>query len=156
MVHKFFSNVLRQSGQRLRANSIFSGPRKTLVAEATELGLRHGAGAGSFGREQVVHRSTERANGDNNAYILIEMSPCVQHSSTCAEPLEEVVHPDSVPRRYIRSIKPVLLQDVRKLFLKLGRPRSLLALLKYLFYPLFILDNGMNLISKSLTVLTPA
>ena len=33
---------------------------------------------------------------------------------------------------------------------------SLLALLKYPFYPLFILDNGMNLISKSLTVLTPA
>ena len=32
----------------------------------------------------------------------------------------------------------------------------LLALLKYPFYPLFILDNGMDLISKSLTVLTPA
>ena len=31
-----------------------------------------------------------------------------------------------------------------------------LVLLKYPFYPLFILDNGMNLISKSLTVLTPA
>ena len=35
-------------------------------------------------------------------------------------------------------------------------PRRLLALLKYPFYPLFILDNGMNLISKSLTVLIPA
>ena len=33
---------------------------------------------------------------------------------------------------------------------------KVLALLKYTFYPLFILDNGMNLISKSLTVLTPA
>ena len=33
---------------------------------------------------------------------------------------------------------------------------QLLALLKYPFYPLFILDNGMNLISKSLSVLTPA
>ena len=33
---------------------------------------------------------------------------------------------------------------------------ALLELLKYPFYPLFILDNGMNLISKSLTVLTPA
>ena len=33
---------------------------------------------------------------------------------------------------------------------------TVLALLKYPFYPLFILDNGMNLISKSLTVLTPA
>ena len=32
--------------------------------------------------------------------------------------------------------------------------RNVLALLKYPFYPLFILDNGMNLISKSLTVLT--
>ena len=32
----------------------------------------------------------------------------------------------------------------------------LLALLKYPFYPLFILDNGMNSISKSLTVLTSA
>ena len=32
----------------------------------------------------------------------------------------------------------------------------LLALLKYPFYPLFIFDNGMNLISKSLTVPTPA
>ena len=36
------------------------------------------------------------------------------------------------------------------------RLTALLALLKYPFYPLFILDNGMNLISKSLTVLTPA
>ena len=34
--------------------------------------------------------------------------------------------------------------------------RGMLALLKYPFYPLFIIDNGMNLISKSLTVLTPA
>ena len=34
--------------------------------------------------------------------------------------------------------------------------RYMLALLKYPLYPLFILDNGMNLISKSLTVLTPA
>ena len=33
---------------------------------------------------------------------------------------------------------------------------AVLALLKYPFYPLFIFDNGMNLISKSLTVLTPA
>ena len=33
---------------------------------------------------------------------------------------------------------------------------GMLALLKYPFYPLVILDNGMNLISKSLTVLTPA
>ena len=45
--------------------------------------------------------------------------------------------------------------------LNAGRPRGpvtgqLLALLKYPFYPLFILDNGMNLISKSLTVITPA
>ena len=32
----------------------------------------------------------------------------------------------------------------------------LLALLKYPFYPLFILDNGMNSISKSLIALTPA
>ena len=30
----------------------------------------------------------------------------------------------------------------------------LLALLKYPFYPLFNFDNGMNLISKSLTILT--
>ena len=40
-----------------------------------------------------------------------------------------------------------------------GRARfkhgGMLALLKYPLYPLFILDNGMNLISKSLTVLTP-
>ena len=33
---------------------------------------------------------------------------------------------------------------------------ALLARLKYPFYPLFILDNGMNLISKSLTIITPA
>ena len=39
---------------------------------------------------------------------------------------------------------------------KLKWASTLLALLKYPFYPLFILDNGMNLISKSLTVLTPA
>ena len=31
---------------------------------------------------------------------------------------------------------------------------ALLALLKYPFYPLFNFDNGMNLISKSLTILT--
>ena len=41
-----------------------------------------------------------------------------------------------------------------------GRARfkhgGMLVLLKYPFYPLFILDNDMNLISKSLTVLTPA
>src|SRR6185312_8423961 len=36
----------------------------------------------------------------------------------------------------------------------LGKLLPVLALLKYPFYPLFILDNGMNLISKSLTVLT--
>ena len=34
--------------------------------------------------------------------------------------------------------------------------KGVLALFKYPFYPLFILDNGMDLISKSLTVLTPA
>ena len=32
--------------------------------------------------------------------------------------------------------------------------RLMLALLKYPFYPLFNFDNGMNLISKSLTILT--
>ena len=40
--------------------------------------------------------------------------------------------------------------------LTLGGGGAVLALLKYPFYPLFILDNGMNSISKSLTVLTPA
>jgi len=34
--------------------------------------------------------------------------------------------------------------------------RVLLALLKYPFYLLFNFDNGMNLISKSLTILTSA
>jgi len=38
---------------------------------------------------------------------------------------------------------------------KVSPKSTLLALLKYPFYPLFILDNGINLISKSLTVLTP-
>ena len=41
-----------------------------------------------------------------------------------------------------------------------GRARfkhgGMLALLKYPFYPLFNFDNGMNLISKSLTILTSA
>ena len=40
-----------------------------------------------------------------------------------------------------------------------GGPESfvaVLALLKYPFYPLFNFDNGMNLISKSLTILTSA
>ena len=32
----------------------------------------------------------------------------------------------------------------------------LLALLKYPFYPMFNFDNGMNLISESLTILTSA
>ena len=33
---------------------------------------------------------------------------------------------------------------------------GMLALIKYLFYPLFNFDNGMNLISKSLNILTSA
>jgi hypothetical protein len=33
---------------------------------------------------------------------------------------------------------------------------EVLVLLKYPFYPLFNFDNGMNLISKSLTILTSA
>ena len=37
-----------------------------------------------------------------------------------------------------------------------GVPTRVLALLKYPFYPLFNFDNGMNLISKSLTILTSA
>ena len=37
-----------------------------------------------------------------------------------------------------------------------GQPEVLLALLKYPFYPLFNFDNGMNLISESLTILTLA
>ena len=41
------------------------------------------------------------------------------------------------------------------LFLK-RMNRLVLALLKYPFYPLFKFDNGMNLISKSLTILTSA
>ena len=41
-------------------------------------------------------------------------------------------------------------------FEKFAPVTRLLVLLKYPFYPLFILDNGINLISKSLTVLTPA
>ena len=36
------------------------------------------------------------------------------------------------------------------------RMGGMLALLKYPFYPLFNFDNGMNLISKSLTILTSA
>ena len=36
------------------------------------------------------------------------------------------------------------------------RSPSVLALLKYPFYPLFNFDNGTNLISKSLTILTSA
>ena len=37
-----------------------------------------------------------------------------------------------------------------------GLDKCLLALLKYPFYPLFNFDNDMNLISKSLTILTSA
>ena len=37
-----------------------------------------------------------------------------------------------------------------------GRDGFLLALLKYPFYPLFNFDNGMNLISESLIILTSA
>ena len=48
----------------------------------------------------------------------------------------------------LRAIIFITIHDYQALFV--------LALLKYPFYPLFILDNGMNLISKSLTVLTPA
>ena len=42
------------------------------------------------------------------------------------------------------------------LALPMAVARPLLALLNYPFYPLFILDNGMNSISKSLIVLTSA
>ena len=44
-----------------------------------------------------------------------------------------------------------LLEDEQKL--SMG---GMLALLKYPFYPLFNFDNGMNLISESLTILTSA
>ena len=45
--------------------------------------------------------------------------------------------------------------EVLVLLVALGEfPRVVLALLKYPFYPLFNFDNGMNLISKSLTILT--
>ena len=39
---------------------------------------------------------------------------------------------------------------------KIKARSTLLALLKYPFYPLFNFDNGMNLISESLTILTSA
>ena len=49
------------------------------------------------------------------------------------------------------SKAPDLLEDEQGL--SMG---GMLALLKSPFYPLFILDNGMNLISKSIIVLAPA
>ena len=49
-----------------------------------------------------------------------------------------------------------VLHEAKSRYLETHKLIYVLALLKYPFYPLFILDNGMNLISKSLTVLTPA
>ena len=48
-----------------------------------------------------------------------------------------------------------LLVETRRPALVVLRVR-LLALLKYPFYPMFNFDNGMNLISESLTILTLA
>ena len=68
--------------------------------------------------------------------------------------------PDPVTR--VRTVqKPVyyvskVLHEAKARYLETHKLIYVLALLKYPFYPLFILDNGMNLISKSLTVLTPA
>ena len=68
--------------------------------------------------------------------------------------------PEPVTR--VRTIqKPVyyvseVLHEAKARYLETHKLIYVLALLKYPFYPLFILDNGMNLISKSLTVLTPA
>ena len=57
----------------------------------------------------------------------------------------------SVRAQPVRPVKPTGQTGLH------GSARGLLlALLKYPFYPLFIFDNGMNLISKSLTVLTQA
>ena len=67
--------------------------------------------------------------------------------------------PDPVAR--VRTIqKPVyyvneVLHESKARYLETHKLIYVSALLKYPFYPLFILDNGMNLISKSLTVLTP-
>ena len=55
----------------------------------------------------------------------------------------------------VSSLTPALMWE-SSCNAKTAEAISLLALLKYPFYLLFILDNGMNLISKSLTVLTPA
>ena len=46
--------------------------------------------------------------------------------------------------------------EVHDLVLGSGVEWRVLALLKYPFYPLFNFDNGMNLISESLTILTSA
>ena len=48
-----------------------------------------------------------------------------------------------------------LIQDLSSLVRELSMG-GMLALLKYSFYPLFNFDSGMNLISKSLTILTLA
>jgi len=49
-----------------------------------------------------------------------------------------------------------ILRFVKKIRFCLLETGRMLALLKDPFYPLFILDNGMNSESKSLTVLTPS
>ena len=46
--------------------------------------------------------------------------------------------------------------DREKHSLRVLTPDRLLALLKYPFYPMFNFDNGMNLISKPLIILTSA
>ena len=67
--------------------------------------------------------------------------------------------PTSMEKHYVqwfilRSVQDITVcEKIRFCLLESGR---MLALLKYPFYPLFILDNGMNSESKSLTVLTPA
>ena len=50
------------------------------------------------------------------------------------------------------GLRGVGLERGEEVRLERGLAGGELALLKYPFYPLFILDNGMNSISKSLTV----
>ena len=57
---------------------------------------------------------------------------------------------------FVLSFFPASFHGPKEGYPLFSAQREVLALLKYPFYPLFNFDNGMNLISKSLTILTSA
>src|SRR6185503_1442019 len=89
--------------------------------------------------------------------IIIHLRAARMNRVSCIMGLTQNQLPEII---HIWHTDPVLVPQSTLIILSemgsLALLEQLLTLLKYPFYPLFIHDNGMNSISKSLTVLTPA